>query len=143
MVNKAILVGYVGNDPEIREVNNTKVANFNLATSERAWKDKDGNEVPERTEWHRIVVWRGLASIVESYVRKATPLYIEGKIRNRSYKDKDGNTRYTTEIVADVITMLPKSSGNNQDSPGKAPIQPIPEERQNMPPGDPNDDLPF
>jgi single-strand DNA-binding protein len=104
-VNKAILVGNVGNDPEVRHLEaGTPVANFSLATSE-TYKNRDGEKVTQ-TEWHNIVVWRGLAEVVEKYVRKGQQLFIEGRIRTRSWDDKDGNKRYTTEIVADTMQML-------------------------------------
>lgn len=98
MFNKVTLIGNVGRDPETRAMQNgEKVANFSLATSER-WKDK-GGERQERTEWHRIVVWGPLADVVERFVRKGTTLLIEGQIQSRTYTDKDGNEKHTTEIV--------------------------------------------
>ncbi len=113
MINKVILVGNVGKDPEVRHLDNdVSVANFPLATSERGYKTRDGQEVPERTEWHNIVAWRGLAKVAESYIRKGTQLYVEGKIRTRSY-EKDGVQKWTTEIYADNIQML----GRKGDSP--------------------------
>lgn len=139
MVNRVILVGNVGADPEVRTVGDTKVANFNLATSERGFKTKDGKEVPERTEWHRIVVWRGLASVVESYVKKGSQLYIEGKIRTRDYEDKDGNKRYTTEIVVDVLNML----GGKSDSQPQRQETPLERVAKIGEPVPPSDDLPF
>lgn len=106
-VNKVILVGNVGADPEVRAVaNDNLVAHFRLATTERGYKTANGNVVEDRTEWHNIVVWRGLAKVVEQYVRKGTQLYIEGKIQTRSWKDQQGNDRYTTEIVADNMELL-------------------------------------
>jgi single-strand DNA-binding protein len=112
-VNKVILVGNVGKDPEVRYLEKgVAVAKFPLATSE-TYKGKDGEKVTA-TEWHNVVLWRGLAETVEKYVKKGSQLYIEGKIRTRSYDDKDGNKRYVTEIVADLMQMLGKKS----DSPG-------------------------
>lgn len=112
-VNKVILVGNVGKDPEVRYLEKgVAVARFPLATSE-TYKGKDGEKVTA-TEWHNIVLWRGLAETAEKYVRKGSQLYIEGRIRNRSYDDKDGNKRYMTEIVADQMQML----GKRQDSQG-------------------------
>ena len=103
-VNKVILVGNVGKDPEIQYVSeNIPVARFTLATSE-TYKDKNGEKVTN-TEWHNIVVWRGLAQVVEKYVKKGTQLYIEGKITHRQY-EKDGVTKYFTEIVANNMQML-------------------------------------
>lgn len=121
-INKVILVGNVGGDPEVRHLDeNSAVANFSLATTERAFKTRDGREIPEKTEWHRIVAWRGLAKIAESYIRKGTQLYIEGKLQTRQYTTKEGQERYTTEIVADTIQLL----GRKADNPGSAgaPLQ--------------------
>ena len=111
MVNKVILLGYVGKDPEIRHMDNSLVvAKFTLATNER-WVNKDGNRT-EHTEWHNIVMWRNLAEIAEKYVRKGSLLYIEGKIQSRTYDDKDGIKRYTIDIVADTMQLAgPKSEG--------------------------------
>ncbi len=106
MVNKVILVGNVGKDPEIQHINaDVSVARFTLATSE-TYRDKNGERVTN-TEWHNIVAWRGLTKVIELYVHKGTQLYIEGKITNRSY-EKDGQTRYTTDIVANEIRILGK-----------------------------------
>lgn len=118
-VNKVILVGNVGKDPEIQYVSeNIPVARFTLATSE-TYKDKNGEKVTN-TEWHNIVVWRGLAQVVEKYVKKGTQLYIEGKITHRQY-EKDGVTKYFTEIVANNMQMLSRVgetlSSNETDSP--------------------------
>lgn len=135
-VNKVILVGNVGKDPEIRHLENgVAVANFPLATSETY--RKDGEKITT-TEWHNIVLWRGLADVAEKYVKKGNPLYIEGKIRTRSWDDKDGNKRYTTEIVGDNMQML----GNKQDSsdyksnesePNKNEANEVPEETDDLP----------
>ncbi len=106
-VNKVILVGNLGKDPEIRHLENgTAVANFTIATSE-SYKDKAGARV-DQTEWHNIVVWRKLAEIAESYLKKGSQIYLEGKLRTRSWEDQQGNKRYTTEVVADTFTMLGK-----------------------------------
>lgn len=106
-VNKVILIGNVGKDPEVRYLdNNNVVANFPLATTERGYTSRTGQQIPDRTDWHNIVVWRGLAQVVEKYVKKGSPIYIEGKIRSRSYDDKDGIKRYVTEIYADNIELL-------------------------------------
>jgi single-strand DNA-binding protein len=105
MINRATLVGNVGKDPEVRYLDeNTSVASFPLATSEK-YKKSEG-EVIENTEWHNCKAWKGLASIVEKYVKKGSKLYIEGKIKTRSYDDKDGVKRYATEIVCDQLVML-------------------------------------
>ena len=145
-VNKVILVGNVGKDPEVRYLEGgTAVANFPLATSE-TYKDKSGNRV-ETTEWHNVVAWRGLAEIIEKYVKKGSQLYIEGKLRTRSWNDKEGNKRYTTEIVADNLVLLGRkenattnaapSNEMNAHSTGSS-IQPPPAGEMN-----PADDLPF
>ena len=108
MINKVILIGNVGQDPEIRytgDVNNgTKVATFRVATTER-YRDRSGN-LQEHTEWHSIVVWRNTADVVEKYVKKGTQVYIEGRLRSRSWDDQNGNKRYVTEIVADTLQLL-------------------------------------
>lgn len=110
-VNKVILIGNVGKDPEIRYVEkDVAVANFTLATTERGYTSASGQTIPERTEWHNIVVWRGLAKVAEGYIRKGTPIYVEGKLRTRTWVDEKngGVTRYTTEIFADNIELLGK-----------------------------------
>lgn len=108
-VNKAILVGYVGIDPEVRYLESgTAVCNFRLATSE-VYKNKSGEKVTT-TEWHNIVLWRGLAELAEKFIKKGTQIYIEGRIKTRSWEDKDGNKRYTTEIVGDNLQLLGKRS---------------------------------
>ncbi|KPK84540.1 MAG: single-stranded DNA-binding protein [Bacteroides sp. SM23_62_1] len=104
-VNKVILVGNVGKDPDIRYLEGgTAVCSFPLATSE-TYRNRNGERITT-TEWHNIVLWRGLAEIAERYVKKGTQLYIEGRIRTRSWDDRDGNKRYTTEIIADNMQML-------------------------------------
>ena len=120
-VNKAILIGNVGRDPEVKYFDNDRaVANFSLATTERGFTAANGTEVPERTEWHNISCWGGLAKIVEQYVKKGDPLYIEGKIRTRSYDDKNGVKKYVTEINVDNLEMLGRrSSGTSQATPNQ------------------------
>lgn len=143
-VNKVILVGNLGKDPEVRHLEGgATVANFPLATSE-SYKDRNGNRV-DQTEWHNVVVWRGLAEVAEKYLKKGSQVYIEGKIRTRSWDDQSGQKRYTTEIVADQMTMLGRRDenqigsgmGNNQQpstpSMGNTPMN-------NM---EDDDDLPF
>lgn len=113
-VNKVILVGNVGKDPEIRYLEGgTAVCSFPLATSE-SYRNRDGEKVTN-TEWHNIVLWRGLAEIAERYVKKGAQLYIEGRIRTRSWDDKEGNKRYTTEVIADTMQML----GRKPDEAGQ------------------------
>ena len=110
-VNKVILIGNLGKDPEVRSLEGgAKVANFPIATTE-SYKDKSGNNV-DQTEWHNIVVWRGLADVADKYLKKGMPIYVEGKIRTRSWDDKEGHKRYTTEIVADNLIMLGKKDDN-------------------------------
>ena len=115
-VNKVILVGNLGKDPEVRHLEGgVSVAHFTLATNEY-YKDKQGNRV-ERTEWHNISAWRGLADMADKYLKKGQQVYIEGKLRTRQYQDKDQQTRYITEIIADEISML----GGRPQGPGNAP----------------------
>jgi single-strand DNA-binding protein len=117
-VNKVILVGNVGKDPEVRYLEkNVAVANFPLATTERGYTMQNGTQVPERTEWHNIVAWRGLAEIAEKYIRKGSQLFIEGKIQTRSW-ERDGVKRYTTEIYADNIQMLGRKMEQNEVAAG-------------------------
>ncbi len=133
MINKVILVGRVGEDPIITILeNDLKVANFSLATNE-SYKDKDGNK-HETTDWHNIVLWRGLAEIAEQYVKKGSQLYIEGKIKTRSYEDKEGNKRYVTEIYANTLKML----GTKSSSPKAEQQAEAIESMDNNP-----EDLPF
>lgn len=112
-VNKVILVGRLGKDPEIRNLENgASVANFTMATSE-TYKDKTTGDKKEVTEWHNIVLWRGLAEIAAKYLHKGDMIYVEGKLRTRSW-EKEGQTRYTTEIIGDNMTMLStQRSGNS------------------------------
>lgn len=115
-VNKVILIGNLGADPEVRHLqNDVTVANFNLATSE-TYKDRQTGERREQTEWHRVVVWRGLAEVVEKYVKKGSKVYVEGKLRTRKW-EKDGIERYTTEIMADNLTMLDRANSGDQGAP--------------------------
>ena len=145
MVNKVILLGNVGKDPEVRHMdNNLAVARFPIATNER-W-NKDGNWT-DHTEWHNIVMWRNLAEIAEKYVRKGSTLYIEGRLRTRSYDDKDGIKRYSTEVLADTMKLVgPRPEGAPQALPQQPQsVQPAP----SLPPVETTDldtvpdDLPF
>jgi len=120
MINKVILVGRVGKDPEVRHLdNNSVVARLTLATNE-TYKNKNGEKVTN-TEWHNLVIWRSLAEIAGRYVKKGTMLYVEGKIRTRSWDDKDGNKRYTTEIEVDNFQML---SSRGDDAMNTGPSTP-------------------
>ena len=125
-VNKVILVGNLGKDPEVRYLDSgVAVANFSLATTE-SYKNKEGERV-NQTEWHNVVLWRGLAEIAEKYLKKGSSVYIEGKIKNRKWEDKDGNTRYNTEILADNMTMLgSKPSPNSEQSESSNDIDDLP-----------------
>lgn len=112
MVNKVILIGNVGIDPEVRTLEGgAKVARIRLATTERLF-DRQANETKEHTEWHTITLWRGLADVVDRFVRKGSQIYIEGRLRTREWMDKDNNKRYTTEILADTMNLLGRRSDN-------------------------------
>jgi len=128
-INKAILIGNLGADPEIRYTQSgTPVANFSIATSD-VWKDKETGERQEKTEWHRIVCWRKLAEIAGDYLKKGKQIYIEGKLQTRSWEDRDGIKRYTTEIMCTTLRMLGTKNSNFT--------------RQEEPPAIPEDDIPF
>lgn len=142
-VNKVILVGRLGKDPEVRNLENgTTVANFTLATSE-SYKDRTTGEKKEITEWHNIVVWRALAEITQKYLHKGDMVYIEGKLKTRSW-EKEGVTRYTTEVVADNMTMLSTKGSGNSGS-GYSPVESSSSDnfRANAPTDTSTDDLPF
>ena len=158
MINKVILVGNVGRDPEVRYLDSgVAVAKFPLATSE-TYTNKSGDRVTN-TEWHNIVIWRKLAEVVEKYVQKGQQLYLEGKISNRSYDDKEGNKRYITEIVVDNMQMLGKKSDRDKDSltdeevnttsldkgisKDPSPVSPSTSETKDLSPSNEEDDLPF
>lgn len=112
-VNKVILIGNLGKDPEVRYLDNgVAVANISLATSE-SYKNKEGERITQ-TEWHDVVLWRGLAEVAEKFLKKGSSIYIEGKLRTNKWVDKDENNRYKTEVLADKLTMLGKS--NSQDN---------------------------
>ena len=122
-VNKAFILGRVGKDPQVQHINDTKKVSFSMATTDRAYTTKAGVNVPEKTEWHNIVAWRNLAEICEKYVHKGDLLYIEGKITNRSW-EKDGQTHYITEIVAEVVELFPKNQpqADPNPTPQQAPM---------------------
>lgn len=121
-LNKVMLIGNVGKEPDVRYLDNgVAVASLTLATTERGYRLQNGTDVPERTEWHNIVLWRGLAETVEKYVHKGDKLFVEGKIRSRSYDDQNGVKRYITEIFADNMEMLsPRSQANQASSPSSS-----------------------
>ena len=132
-VNKVILVGNLGKDPEVKYLDSgVAVANFSLATTE-SYKNKEGERV-NQTEWHSIVLWRGLAEVAEKWLKKGSSVYIEGKIKTRKWEDKDGNTRYNTEILADNMTMLGSKSTSESAATTTSGQQPA---------ADTADDLPF
>ena len=137
MVNKVILIGNVGADPDVKYLEGgVAVARFSLATSE-VYNNKNGERVTQ-TEWHNIVLWRNLAQIAEKYVRKGMMLYIEGRIRTRSWDDQNGVKRYTTEIYGDNFQMLSRKQDNG-DKPQDTPMPQAPD----LSGGDDSDDLPF
>ncbi|NOT75360.1 MAG: single-stranded DNA-binding protein [Cyclobacteriaceae bacterium] len=147
-VNKVILVGRLGKDPEVRNLENgATVANFTIATSE-TYKDKTTGDKKEITEWHNIVLWRGLAEIAAKYLHKGDMIYIEGKLRTRSW-EKENVTRYTTEVVGDNMTMLStkregSSGGGNQEyRPSAAPQHSASDDFGSKSGGSSTDDLPF
>lgn len=120
MINKVILVGNVGADPEVRALDGgVKVARIRIATTERIY-NKEKSETKELTEWHNITLWRGLAEVVDKYIRKGAQIYIEGKLRTREY-EKNGVKCYATEIVAEELKMLGKREGVSQSAPAPAP----------------------
>ena len=139
-VNKVILIGNVGKDPDVRYLDSgVAVATFSLATTERGYTLQNGTQVPDRTEWHNIVLWRGLAQTAEKYVHKGDKLYIEGKIKSRSYDDQNGIKRTIVEIFADNMEMLTQR-GTSQSQM----TAPAPQAVQQQPmPADASEDLPF
>ena len=160
-LNKVMLIGNVGNDPEVRYLEsnpqnpaaNAKVASFRLATTER-YRDRSG-ELRENTEWHSVVVWRNNADVVERFVHKGSQIYIEGKLRTRQWTDQTGNKRYTTEVVADTLQLLGKRPEGENPAPVQAaapvaaqPVAPAaapvnPDYAGPLPAAEPTDDLPF
>lgn len=124
-MNKVMLIGNVGKEPDIRYMDQgVCVASIRLATTERGYKLQSGAEVPERTDWHNIVLWKDLAEIVEKYVHKGDKLYIEGKIHTRSYDDRNGVKRYVTEVWADAMEMLTPKAVSQPQPQAAQPSQP-------------------
>lgn len=116
-VNKVILLGNVGKDPDVKHFDNgTAVASFSLATTEKGYTAQNGTTIPDRTEWHNIVCWRGLGKIAEQFVKKGSQLYIEGKIRSRSYDDANGVKRYVTEVYVDNLELLGGKQNQNSET---------------------------
>lgn len=143
-VNKVILIGNLGKDPELRYTpGGTAVCTFSLATTEK-FKNKQG-EQQDRTEWHNIVTWSGLAEICGKYLEKGKSVYIEGRIQSRSYDDRDGNKRYVTEIVANDMKMLgsPSASPTGAGQPQRNSGSSSGSSHQPPPPFNPDDDIPF
>jgi len=152
-VNKVIIIGNLGRDPEIKYTQgNVPVANFSVATTE-SWKDKQSGEWNEKTEWHRVVAWRFLAERAERFLRKGKQVYVEGRLETRKWEDRDGNTRYTTEIIAREMQLLGRRDedggepGGRREAAGNAPgssggfeAPPGPEQGGGV---DDDDDLPF
>ncbi|MEG1405874.1 MAG: single-stranded DNA-binding protein [Alistipes sp.] len=159
MVNKVILIGNVGVDPEIRTTEaGVKVARVRLATTER-FLDRQANETKEHTEWHTITLWRGLADVVDRFVHKGSQIYVEGRLRTREWTDKENNKRYSTEILADTMNLLGRRSDNApagdsaahpaygaagaSTSAASATSQPTPQPAAPAVPAEDPDDLPF
>ncbi len=145
-VNKVILIGNLGQDPEVRYMpNGGAVCNISVATSE-SWKDKNTGENQERTEWHRVVMFRRLAEIAGEYLKKGSKVYLEGKLQTRKWQDQQGNDRYTTEIVADEMQMLDSRGGTADFAPSQ-PRSSAPKSQQAPQPAPADsgfeDDIPF
>ena len=144
-INKVILIGHLGKDPEVQAFDGVKRAAFSMATDE-SYRDKDGNRV-DRVEWHNISLWRGLAEVSERFLHKGSKVYIEGKLRTRTYQDETGKQRYFTEVVADNMMMLDRKEGS--DTPSTKPAPPPPAQFEPLPESDitaappVDDDLPF
>jgi single-strand DNA-binding protein len=142
-INKAILIGNIGKDPEVRyTANGVAIATLSLATSE-SWKDKNTGDMQERTEWHRVVLYSRLGEIAAQYLKKGSKVFIEGRLQTRKWQDKDGQDRYTTEIVADNMQMLDSKSMSSASE-----FNPIDRQNTSMPPAEPivgnfDDDVPF
>lgn len=132
-VNKVILIGNLGKDPELRYApSGSAVANFSLATSEQ-WKDQEGNP-QERTSWHNIVVWGKLAEIASEYLKKGRKVYVEGRIQYRDYEGKDGNKRYVTEVVVNDLVMLgSRQDGGEKEEPASGAPPSVSEEKDDLP----------
>ena len=144
-INKVIIVGNLGADPETRYMpSGSAVTNLSIATSEQ-WKDKQTGEQKERTEWHKVAMFNRLAEIAAEYLRKGSQVYIEGKLRTRKWQDRDGNDRWTTEVIADEMQMLGGRGGggsapmSSESGPGGGPSGGPPQ----SPPDDFEDDIPF
>lgn len=157
-VNKVILVGHVGKDPDVRYYDGgMAVASFSLATTERGYTLANGTQVPDRTDWHNIVLWRGQAQFAEKYIRKGDKLYVEGKIRTRQYDDQNGIRRYVTEIFGDAVELMSRPAGEaasaaqptpaqqqaQQQASAQQAAQAVQQLQQGQPVTNPEADLPF
>jgi single-strand DNA-binding protein len=149
-LNKVMLIGHLGKDPEVKYLDgNNVVANFTVATTE-SYTGKDGNRV-DQTEWHNVVAWRKLAEICEKFLKKGSFVYLEGSIRTRSWEDKDGNKKYTTEILAQDLVLLDKKESSGSSNSGatntpersSAPRPVANEPSSSFSNDEPDDDLPF
>ena len=143
-INKVILVGNLGADPETRYMpSGSAVTNIRVATTE-SWKDKDTGDQQERTEWHSVAFFGRLAEIVAEYLRKGSQVYIEGKLRTRKWQDREGNDRWSTEVVANEMQMLGGRSGSNAPAQAPAPAAAqVGADAPQPPPGEFDDDIPF
>ena len=142
-INKVILVGNLGADPETRYMpSGSAVTNLSVATSE-SWKDKQTGEQKDRTEWHKVAMFNRLAEIAAEYLRKGSQVYIEGKLRTRKWQDRDGNDRWTTEIVADEMQMLGGRGGGGGSAPMSSDSRPSSSPAPQPGPDDFDDDIPF
>ena len=140
-INKVILIGNLGKDPEVRYMaNGGAVCNVTLATTE-SWKDKQSGEQKDKTEWHNIVFYRRLAEIAGEYLRKGSQIYVEGRLQTRKWQDKNGNDRYTTEIIANEMQMLGSARGGGADFGASSSSQAAPAPASAM--DDFDDDIPF
>lgn len=144
-VNKVILIGNLGDAPEVKYMpNGDAVANFSLATTER-WKDKATGENKDATEWHRIVIYKQLAEIAGKYLKKGSKIYLEGKLKTRKWQDKSGQDRYTTEIIADQMQMLDSKENNSaENNAASQPAQkPVSVNKKGVDTSGLDDDIPF
>nr|WP_314754658.1 single-stranded DNA-binding protein [uncultured Prevotella sp.] len=138
-MNKVMLIGNVGKDPDIRYYDNDQaVAQFPLATTERGYTLQNGTQVPDHTDWHNIIMWRGLAKVAEKYIHKGDRIYVEGRLRYRTYDDQKGQRRYVTEILADSMELL---SAKHDDGAARKPQSPTEERKETT--TDSNSPLPF
>ncbi|MGL4364045.1 MAG: single-stranded DNA-binding protein [Bacteroidales bacterium] len=142
-LNKVMLIGNVGKDPEVRHLDSgIATTTITLATSE-TYTDKSGQRVTN-TEWHNIVLWRQLAELAEKYIRKGTQIFVEGKMRTRSWEDKEGQKRYTTEVVADTLRLLGRREDSNANgTQSYTPVEPSTPTQAAIEPAAPDNDLPF